>query len=195
MTLDIRLSMDDATLAPFREAWTLAGASAANDDSGQLLQAARAHHAGLAESSVPGFLRGHIDLIPEIAGLLDDPDWQVEGSARHGFSGALAYFNDPSDLIPDSQPKFGLLDDSIVIELALAEHRQEWLAWQEFAALRRRYPRLGRMDRASWAALRPDLPRALARGSDHGYVGSRFRSESGRTRYRMLDDLPRLDLR
>jgi len=193
MSLDIHLSMDETALAPFRAAWDRA--SIDTPPVAELSAGARAHHAELDARSVPGYLRGHVDLIPEIADLLADSDWQIDDKARRDLSGALAYFNDPSDLIPDSHPKFGLLDDAIVIELALSENRMEWLAWQEFAALRRCHAGLGPMNRQRWASLRAELPRLIAAARSHGsYVTSQFTSGNGRSRYRMLADLPRLDM-
>lgn len=193
MSLDIHLSMDDVALAPFRAAWQRASTADAGDAAVALADSARSLHAGLAPGSVPGFLRGHIDLIPEIAELLADPDWQLDDAARSGLAGALAYFNDPADLIPDDHPKFGLLDDAIVIELALTEHRRDWLAWQEFAALRGECRGLGPMDRMRWLTLRRELPRLVDDARSRSYVGPRY-AIAGRTRYRMLDDLPRLDM-
>ena len=192
MKMDIHLSMDEAALAPFRAAWS----RACNDTQAPLAQLAadaRDHHARLRTEAVPGFLRGHIDLIPELAELLTDPDWHIEDGVRDAFAGALAYFVDPADLIPDSNPKFGLLDDAIVIELALAENRQEWLAWQEFAAMRVGFPALGAMDRRRWLELRRELPRALA-ANQGSFVESRFAPEDRRSRYRMFGDLPRIDM-
>ncbi len=193
MSLDIRLSMDETALAPFRAAWSrAAGASQPLDT---LTATARAHHAELAGVAVPAYLRSHIDLVPELADLLSDDDWQLDADARDGLAGALSYFNDPSDLIPDGRPNFGLLDDAIVIELALAENRRDWMAWQEFAALRRRLPSIGRMDRRQWAELRRDVPKLirLANG-DASYLQSRYGWNNGRSEYRLIADLPRYDM-
>jgi uncharacterized membrane protein YkvA (DUF1232 family) len=194
MSMDICLKMDDAALAPFRSAWKQAIASNDGADTIPLSQAAREHHAGLQEGAVPDFLRAQINLIPEIASMLSDTDWQIDPQARSGLVGALAYFTDPVDLIPDRHPRFGLLDDAIVIELALAENRQEWLAWQEFAALREGFVGVGPMNRQGWADLRRELPRVLAAQRRGSYVEPRFASGEQRSRYRMLDDLPRFDM-
>jgi hypothetical protein len=194
MSLDIHLSMDDTALAPFRAAWERAAGGDAGDRGTAVVDAARAHHAGLRQGSVPDYLRSHVDLIPDIADLLGDPDWQLDAQARSGLTAALAYFTDPADLIPDSHPRFGLLDDAIVIELALTEHRRDWLAWQEFAATRREYPGIGPMDRQRWTAMRRELPRLLNASRRVSYVESRYAPSDRRTRYRMLDDLPRLDM-
>jgi hypothetical protein len=194
MKLAIRLDMDDAALAPFRDAWNTARIATHGSDCDELATAARAHHAGLDQPAVPAFLRGHIDLIPEIADLLSDRDWQLPADSRQGLAGALAYFTDPADLIPDNHPEFGLLDDAIVIDLALNDSRNEWLAWQEYSALRRGFAGLGPMSRQRWAELRRELPRLLSAQRRGSYVESRFAPADRRSRYRMLDDLPRIDM-
>jgi uncharacterized membrane protein YkvA (DUF1232 family) len=191
MSLDITLSIDEAGLAPFRAAWTRASHGGHAID--ELASQARLHHAELDRCNVPGYVRGHLDLVPELADLLSDVAWQMDETARASLAGALAYFVDPADLIPDDHPRFGLLDDAIVLELALSEHLQEWLAWQEFAAMRVGFPDLGPMDRTRWLQLRRELPRLL--GAKLGsYVDSRFAPADRRTRYRMLGDLPRMDM-
>jgi hypothetical protein len=191
--LDIRLDMDDTALAPFRAAWERAAEREGSEPAGALARRALAHHAELA-GPVPPYLRAHIDLIPEIAELLGDDDWQLADDARRGLAGALAYFTDPCDLIPDDRPEFGLLDDAIVIELALSENRHEWLAWQEFAAMRRGFPAIGTMNRQRWAQLRRELTRLASDGRNGSYVESRFAPQDRRSRYRKLGDLPRIDM-
>jgi uncharacterized membrane protein YkvA (DUF1232 family) len=191
MSLDINLSIDEAGLAPFRAAWSRASRGGHRIE--ELTAQARDHHAQLDRASVPGYVRGHIDLIPELADLLSDVAWRMDEGTRASLTGALAYFVDPADLIPDDHPRYGLLDDAIVLELALAENLQEWLAWQEYAAMRTRFPELGPMDRVRWGRLRHELPRML--GARLGsYVDSRFTPTDRRTRFRMLGDLPRMDM-
>jgi uncharacterized membrane protein YkvA (DUF1232 family) len=191
MSLDINLSIDEAGLAPFRAAWSRA--SRGGHSIGELAVQAREHHAQLERTDASGYVRSHLDLVPELADLLSDASWQMDEAARVSLTGALAYFVDPTDLIPDDHPRYGLLDDAIVLDLALSENLQEYLAWQEFAAMRVGFPDLGPMDRARWQQLRHELPRLL--GARCGsYVESRFAPADRRSRYRMLGDLPRMDM-
>ncbi|MDH4256636.1 MAG: YkvA family protein [Gammaproteobacteria bacterium] len=50
--------------------------------------------------------------------------------------GALLYFCDPEDLIPDHIPGLGFLDDAIYVELVLQELRAEITSYEEFCAYR-----------------------------------------------------------
>jgi uncharacterized membrane protein YkvA (DUF1232 family) len=49
---------------------------------------------------------------------------------------ALVYFCDPEDLIPDSIPGLGYLDDAIMIELVFRELRHEIEAYDDFVQWR-----------------------------------------------------------
>lgn len=180
MSLDIRLSMDDVALSPFRTAWEHATRLEAARPRRLLAADARSHYAALQHASVPPYLRAHIDLIPEIAALLDDARWNVDTDVHAGLAGALSYFTDPSDLIPDSQPRFGLLDDAIVIELALDAHRDEWLAWREFSTFRRHHPEIETLDRSAWMQLREDAVRHVQR-QRRGAYGQRSYADGARS--------------
>lgn len=154
MSLAIHVSMNESSLAPFRSAWldAVAGVSAA--DGAELVKAASRHFAEAGTRSQPPFLRPHLEHIGDLIRLLGDPDWQLPEPTRRALQGALAYFVDEKDLIPDDNAGFGLLDDAIVVELALTEHEHEWLAWREFDRFRRDYPECGPLDREGWLTLR-----------------------------------------
>lgn len=156
MSLELHISMNESALAPFRAAWESASAGVAAGDGPALIEAARRHHAEASGRRLPPYLQAHIASIGEVIRLLDDRSWPLPEGMRRDLEGALAYFVDESDLIPDSNARFGLLDDAIVIELALAGHQHEWLAWQEFDRFRRDYPEAGTLDRVSWMRLRRD---------------------------------------
>lgn len=187
MSIDIQLDLNRDMLAPFSAAWEQASHRAAGLSSGSLMRMAEYDPA-----RVPDGLRAHIAHVSDIAELLSDPLWQTDVQTREGLAGALVYFADADDLIPDADPRFGLLDDAIVIELALARHDREWLAWQEYRAFQRGHAELGPIDRETWLRLRREA--AERRSGAASYVGRRFVEASGRGSYRLLDALPRLDL-
>ena len=54
--------------------------------------------------------------------VVRDPAGQMVGEAAF----ALLYFQRATDLIPDSIPGMGLLDDAMIVRIVLARHQQEF---------------------------------------------------------------------
>lgn len=153
MSFDIHVSMSEQALAPFRSAWAGAAASAAAMSQADLLLAAREHCKAVDRSQQPAFMQGHLDSFSEVIRLLEHPQW-ANPAMRHALNAALGYFIDDDDLIPDQNSQFGLLDDAIVLELALADHHHEWQAWREYRRFLRDYPQFAELDRDGWMQLR-----------------------------------------
>ena len=190
----LRLTLDESGLEPFRRAWREAvegigarsDAAALADEALRCLDEASPNH--------PAFVRERIGAVRSIAALLGDADWHAPEPVRRDLLGALAYFADPRDLIPDQRPRFGLLDDALVIELALRAHEHEWRAWREFDDFRRAHPELDGIDRGAWMQLRREqLREAMRRPRSQHYLdgadASRFHRE--RHSYLAADDAPR----
>lgn len=163
MSLDIHVTMNEESLAPFRAAWEGALSAPLVNDRGGLLRSARAHHATISGREIAPFLRNHLAAVEEVIRFLDDTQWRADETMRRDLSGALAYFVDSTDLIPDEESQFGLLDDAIVLELALSGHSHEWQAWHEFDQFRRANPQLASLDRDSWMQARADELNAVLR--------------------------------
>ncbi|MBD8527215.1 DUF1232 domain-containing protein [Pseudomarimonas arenosa] len=153
MSFDIHVSMNEQALAPFRSAWAGAAASTVAMPQADLLQAAREHCQAVDRSRLPQFLQAHLDSFGEVIELLDHPQW-ANPAMRHALNAALGYFIDDDDLIPDQSSQFGLLDDAIVLELALADHNHEWQAWREYRRFLRDYPQFAALDRDGWMDMR-----------------------------------------
>ena len=84
------------------------------------------------EKTVPGFLAPRIENLRQMIAMLRDKDWRLEGDDRQHVLNALAYFDDPEDMVPDAIPGIGFLDDAIMIDLATMELRPELDAYAEF---------------------------------------------------------------
>ncbi|MCK7592630.1 YkvA family protein [Pseudomarimonas salicorniae] len=182
MSLAIHVTMNEASLAPFRTAWIEAIAGVGESENGALVEAARRHVGEARQRRLPPFLQSHVDSIDDLIRMLADRSWPLPTGIRRDLEGALAYFVDEKDLIPDDNPKFGLLDDAIVLELALSSHEHEWLAWREYDRFRRDYPELGPLDRGSWMSLRRNELDAALRHR-------RRMQQPGRQRYSVRPDL------
>jgi len=175
----LRFRLDKDSLTPFRAAWNRAVQSQRGRDASDLFEAAEARVGELEQRAMPGFVRERLALVPYVLAMLRDPGWGAGPDVRAGLAGALAYLDEPDDLIPDSHPRYGLLDDALVLEIALAAHRDEWRAWLEFEAFRQRHFPGEPIRREEWLALRRHLQRVGARGG-LGLEGRRHSYLDGR---------------
>jgi len=166
MRIEFDLTTSDPALAPLRQAARHAGARHAGRHA-ELAERARVRHAELAATPMPGAVREPLSVVPSVADLLDSPHWQADPAAREQLAGALAYFVDPDDLIPDGDPRFGFLDDAFVMKLALAEAQHEWFAWCDYVDYIAAHPEDAGIDRATWMTRRRErLEQSLRRRSD-----------------------------
>jgi hypothetical protein len=74
--------------------------------------------------------------IEQLRGMLEDPDWDQREEACVRVGKLLAYLDQDTDLIPDSIPLFGLLDDVILLELAWPAVATEAEDYVDFCSFR-----------------------------------------------------------
>ncbi len=149
MRVEMHLASNDPSLHALRTAW-LTASSRFNGDTTALAQQARSMHSALAERDIPPTLLDALSLVPRVADMISDPDWALSPEQRRDFVGALAYFIDNDDLIPDNLGRYGYLDDAMVIRLAVQSSSQEWLDWNDFREFRCAHPELLAFDRDDW---------------------------------------------
>ncbi|HTO52245.1 MAG TPA: YkvA family protein [Myxococcota bacterium] len=101
-----------------------------------LAGAARARAAELRKFEPPAYVLERVAGLEELIALFTDADWNPPERVRGRVRAALAYFTEPDDLIADSIPGLGFLDDAIVIELQRRELAHERAAFRDFARFR-----------------------------------------------------------
>jgi uncharacterized membrane protein YkvA (DUF1232 family) len=92
-------------------------------------------------SEPPDFVIERIQKLEQLIEMLRDREWRLDGRDRTRILGALAYFVDPDDLIPDRIPGIGYLDDAIMVELVARELTHEIAAYEDFCAYRKSRPK------------------------------------------------------
>ena len=62
-------------------------------------------------SGLSGTVRKRLEDLGALIAMLEDREWALEGEDRDRILSVFSYFADPLDLIPDSIPGLGYLDD------------------------------------------------------------------------------------
>jgi uncharacterized membrane protein YkvA (DUF1232 family) len=103
------------------------------------------------KSDAPGFILERLERLRLMIQMLSDVEWRLPHKDATRVLSALAYFAEPEDLIPDSIPGLGFLDDAIMIELVVRELKHEVEAYQDFREYRERMAKDGNTSsRAGW---------------------------------------------
>jgi uncharacterized membrane protein YkvA (DUF1232 family) len=130
----------------------------------------------------PDYVRERLDRLERIVAMSYDDEWRIPEVVRRRVLAALAYLTEPDDIIPDSVPGLGFLDDAIMIELVSHELRHELEAYVAFCEFRMRedkrvYHPQGRITRdRALAKKRKELrARVTAREKPGGERTRRFR--------------------
>jgi uncharacterized membrane protein YkvA (DUF1232 family) len=190
MRIEFEIEVQDPAVLPLRQAWE----SAARRHEGRheaLAARALDRYQAISAGAMPGGVRESLSVIPSLARLLADPRWRPAPDAREHFAGALAYFVDPDDLIPDDGGHFGYLDDALVLKLALAEMRHEWFAWCDYSDYVAAHPAEAELDREGWMQRRRErLELELRRRNEGGYRADGRRDPGFAERYAPAADAP-----
>lgn len=84
----------------------------------------------------PAFILERIERLEQLADMVEDTEWGLDGDELKRMQRALFYFTEPADMIPDRVPILGFLDDALMVELTLKEFRPELQAYQKFCGFR-----------------------------------------------------------
>jgi uncharacterized membrane protein YkvA (DUF1232 family) len=80
-------------------------------------------------------LRARLDRIAELEAMRRDANWPLDPAQEHRIDLVLQYLEAEDDLIPDSTPTFGYLDDALLLELAwpvFAEDVDDYRDFRQF---------------------------------------------------------------
>jgi uncharacterized membrane protein YkvA (DUF1232 family) len=109
-----------------------------------------------SSKKVPHFVLQAIEPLDDLIHLLEDADYGVPSGTKKEILATLAYFSDPHDLIPDSIPGLGYLDDAIMTRFLEEEFEIELWGYRKFRTFRER------AEHRPWTkAARERLPKRL----------------------------------
>lgn len=137
MPLDITFTLSDDDLSHFQEVVDRAKSALGKSQSaGQIEAAAKKLIEDSRASDLPDFISSRLSKLEVVINMVSDAEWGLSEEERQRVLGALVYFCDPEDLIPDHLPGIGFLDDAIYVELIIRDLKAEIESYQEFCNFR-----------------------------------------------------------
>lgn len=189
MPLSFNFELSDQDLNHIQKAIAAAQQAAAGKSDAEVTAAARALLVSANEVQVPDFIRERLVQLDSLIAMLGDEAWALPDEDRARVKAAMAYFSEAEDLIPDTIPVLGYLDDAIAIELSVRELKHEIDAYSEFCEYRQEQAASRGLDaaavgRADWLTARRDelitrmhrrrnLDGGGSYGSSSGYGGGK----------------------
>ena len=161
MSLSISFELSDQDLEHFVAAQRSATAAAGSKGAEEIIAASTRMLEGALKTSVPDFVQQRLAKLDNLIAMLRDEGWSLPEADRQRVLAALVYFVDPADVIPDSVPVLGYLDDAIMIELCVRDLKHELDAYDDFCDFREsEASRLGmepsKVGRCDWLDARRD---------------------------------------
>lgn len=89
------------------------------------------------DGTTPPFVQSRLAALARLDTLAADPAWAASRELRRQVEVLRAYREDDGDLIPDRQPVVGLLDDAVLVDVALQLVRGELADYEDFCRFRR----------------------------------------------------------
>jgi uncharacterized membrane protein YkvA (DUF1232 family) len=161
MSLAITIELGDADLKHFIDAMKTAQEEAKNLSAQEITDAASKLLEDGDSGKLPAFIAERLSKIGSMIAMVNDEGFGMEAEDRQRVLACLTYFANPKDLIPDSVPVLGFLDDAIMIELVVRELQHEVEAYDDFIAYRNEEARMRGVDpatlktqRVEWAEAR-----------------------------------------
>jgi len=136
MSMRIVLDLSENDLKHFRELAKQAMDASTKATPEEIIDGANKLVKEVEDSKASDFIRERLEQIRMLTDMLADEGWGMQEVGRKRVLTALAYFNQPEDLIPDHLPGIGFLDDAIMIELLKRELKPEIEAYEDFVQYR-----------------------------------------------------------
>ncbi len=94
---------------------------------------------GQLKDSKEEYVLMHIEPLNQMLQIYSDNQWQMTQQTKNTIYAAFSYLLQEDDLIPDTIPVIGLLDDCIVIDIAINKIYQELTSFRDFSRCRTVY--------------------------------------------------------
>ncbi|HTD29378.1 MAG TPA: YkvA family protein [Xanthomonadaceae bacterium] len=184
MPISINIELSDKDIERLNEAVKTSSQNADKASIDAVTAAATRLMVEADKGEVPEFIAKRLHRLDQMIAMVRDEGWAMGSEDVQRVLSALAYFVNPNDLIADSTPVLGYLDDAIMIELCERQLNPELGAYAEFCHYRhdeaeRRGLDPAAVGRADWLAdRRQELQDRMHRHRERGF-GTGYGSSSG----------------
>lgn len=90
-----------------------------------------------ADGSTPPFVQSRMASLVRLERMAADDAWRCSAECRRIVGILRAYRDERDDLIPDEQPVIGMLDDAVLVDVALQLVRDELGDYEDFCRFRK----------------------------------------------------------
>jgi uncharacterized membrane protein YkvA (DUF1232 family) len=132
----VTIEIEAADVDRFNDALARSRRVARNADENDIIDAAKQALDSLPLATAPNYVRKRLNGVQTLIAMLEDEAWALPRAPRIEVLTALVYFSDPEDLIPDDVEVIGLLDDAIMLELAMRGLQRVLRAYATFCRYR-----------------------------------------------------------
>ena len=159
MSLTLNFELNDRDLEHFHNAMEASKKAAEGKTDAEIIENAGRLLADAQKVRIPDFILSRLLRLDDMIAMLRDEAWALDQADRDRVLSALVYFNNPNDVIADSVPVLGYLDDAVMIEMCVRDLQHELDAYDDFCDFRQRQAeRLGldpaKVGRADWLGSR-----------------------------------------
>ena len=84
----------------------------------------------------PAFVESRMRAWDHLQQLAEDRDWRADADVLTRTNTLRDYINNPDDVLPDHLPSIGLLDDALLVDVALQNLRGELADYESFCHFR-----------------------------------------------------------
>ncbi len=136
MSITLNFELNDRDLAHFEMAMERSKTAAAGKSNEEIVNCAVALLSDAQQIHIPDFIKARLLRLDDMIAMVRDEAWALPETDMQRVLGALMYFCDPSDVIPDHVEVLGFLDDAVMIELSVRELKHELDAYDDFCDYR-----------------------------------------------------------
>ena len=129
--------LDPARLERFNQALRELSPEAPSMTMDQIATAAERALMRHRDGGTPPFVQSRMAALTRMESMAADPAWSAGDELKRQVTVLCAYRRETGDLIPDQQPVIGLLDDAVLVDVALQLLRGELADYEDFCRFRR----------------------------------------------------------